>query len=298
MTTKIGKSNFVGTSQSTDSKPAFGNPLNHPPAEGGMRNTTIPEASPEQDIIDIVNNSIASGDILVGGNGLFGAVNEGGTLAVNNIDIDSLGLTIDTSPDAAFTSTIDLRPWPGQSTINSLLPTGSGSKLAIAPATGTIELRTVDTDDSTLTRFTASGFFTDSRSSTVGIQYGGDYSADFTDRSLVDKAYVDGLAGGPVVETYTQSVDGNAPSITNKVDVLILDGDLNDGNFTPSLVSTNYSQGDRLTLVVDNQANAGGSALFASIVVNGSTTSVIFFPAGEYRAYDIVFDGSIWVVIE
>src|SRR6056297_401280 len=43
--------------------------------------------------------------------------------------------------------------------------------------------------------------FTDYRPTTRGLEYAADYSADFTARSLVDKAYVDGLASGSLWDT-------------------------------------------------------------------------------------------------
>jgi hypothetical protein len=41
--------------------------------------------------------------------------------------------------------------------------------------------------------------FTDNRSTTIGVEYAADYSTDFTDRSLVDKAYVDSVAQGLII---------------------------------------------------------------------------------------------------
>jgi hypothetical protein len=53
---------------------------------------------------------------------------------------------------------------------------------------------------------TTANTFTDNNTTKKGLQYAADYSADYTTRSLVDKAYVDSVAGGgvsPVAETYT-----------------------------------------------------------------------------------------------
>jgi hypothetical protein len=56
-----------------------------------------------------------------------------------------------------------------------------------------------------LTLGTASNTFSDNLNS-KGIEYGADYSANFTDRSLVDKAYVEARTSQPVYQSATSSV--------------------------------------------------------------------------------------------
>lgn len=53
--------------------------------------------------------------------------------------------------------------------------------------------------------------FTDKSATALGVQYAADYSANFTARSLVDKAYVDGLIGG------AGDVTGPASSLDNEL---------------------------------------------------------------------------------
>lgn len=65
--------------------------------------------------------------------------------------------------------------------------------------------------------------FTDARTAKVGIQYSADYSADFTARSLVDKAYVDSAAGGGSFATITGDPYDNAAlsaDLNEKLDAL------------------------------------------------------------------------------
>ena len=72
---------------------------------------------------------------------------------------------------------------------------------------------------------TGSTTFTDSSSTTAGIEYAADYSSDFTARSLVDKAYVDANAGGSSL--YTAS--GTVP--TSVVATITDTLDFNEGTF-------------------------------------------------------------------
>ena len=58
---------------------------------------------------------------------------------------------------------------------------------------------------------------TDDRAVTEGLQYADDYSADFTDRSLVDKAYVDANSGGTWFKesfTLTKNIINNVGYVT------------------------------------------------------------------------------------
>jgi hypothetical protein len=65
--------------------------------------------------------------------------------------------------------------------------------------------------------------FTDSRGTTKGIEYAADYSAGFTARSLVDKGYVDSVAGGS--DTLKVSAnDTTAGYLEDKVDSTTSDG--------------------------------------------------------------------------
>lgn len=61
-----------------------------------------------------------------------------------------------------------------------------------------------------LTGDMTSGFdITDGRSTTEGLTYSADYSADFTDRSLVDKAYVDNIGPHYVLKTADETVNSS-----------------------------------------------------------------------------------------
>ena len=68
----------------------------------------------------------------------------------------------------------------------------------------------------TLTPTTA--IFSDSRETQTGIEYLSDYSATYTDRSLVDKAYVDSVASGTTATgSFGITIDGGGSAITSGV---------------------------------------------------------------------------------
>ena len=84
----------------------------------------------------------------------------------------------------------------------------SGNTGLIEASNGLTKTGDVVTLGGTLTATTT---ITDSRAVPVGIQYGGNYTATFTSRSLVDKGYVDGIgsvSGERIVKTICKSSHG------------------------------------------------------------------------------------------
>jgi hypothetical protein len=184
MTTRIGKSNFVGLSQSSDSKPGFGNPLNHPPAEGGMRNTTLGIDNPEQDIVIIVNNAIAEGTISTGidtSNGITLSTT-GGPSDVVTLEID---IPADPQPNSDYLKVIAR---------NNATNGELGLFVSVGATGGFIGYQ--DDDPTTQQGFnigTNSTFYESTAENPLNYQ--DDYSANFSDRSMVDKAYITPQSG-------------------------------------------------------------------------------------------------------
>ncbi|MFW6377063.1 MAG: hypothetical protein ACOCZ5_00310 [bacterium] len=104
--------------------------------------------------------------------------------------------------------------------------------------------------------FTGTSTITDNRSSgnRSGIIYGGDYSDDYTSRSLVDKAYVDAVATGlqpkAAVVAATTSSDGNQ--------------DLSSGGVPATIDDITINSGDRV--LVKNQTNAAENGIYIADV--------------------------------
>ena len=74
-----------------------------------------------------------------------------------------------------------------------------GANINIVSNAGVIDLHGNTSSSVEKTKFTVSDTnvtFTDCRALTTGIEYNADYSGDYSDRSLVDKGYVDTHAGG------------------------------------------------------------------------------------------------------
>lgn len=73
---------------------------------------------------------------------------------------------------------------------------GVHSDFLLTSTSADINVNNVDTDETVHMTFQIDGtVFEDNTATPKGIQYGADYSATYVDRSLVDKAYVDGVAG-------------------------------------------------------------------------------------------------------
>lgn len=73
---------------------------------------------------------------------------------------------------------------------------------------------------------TGDATITDSRSTTTGLEYAADYSADFTDRTLVDKQYVDdavGTATTTITRGYVEGFTGTTVDMDGSSDVTDVD---------------------------------------------------------------------------
>jgi len=113
----------------------------------------------------------------------------------------------------------------------------------------------------------------DNRSSSKqeGIQYDNDYSSNFTDRSLVDKAYVDAVATGLQAKS--------------AVDVATTQNITLSGLTTVDGVS--LSEGDRI--LVKNQTDASENGIYSATTGNwGRTEDYDFSPSGEIANGDLI----------
>lgn len=114
------------------------------------------------------------------------------------------------------------------------------------------------------------GNITINSSNETGLHYAADYSANFTDRSLVDKAYVDGLAGGDLQQTLDKGSEANFST-----DLLLRKTSSEVGSVGEIQIT------DRVTL-----SNNGGEG----IIINGHQKPVLLngmFDIGGEFAYKI-----------
>jgi hypothetical protein len=125
-------------------------------------------------------------------------VNVGDGLVINSDVVEANvadGLTINDSSQIGVSATIagdGLTFSAGVLDVNTSNGISiSGDDVVLGGAINTVTNLTIGTGGS-LT-------FTDNRSTTIGVEYAADYSTDFTDRSLVDKAYVDSVAQGLII---------------------------------------------------------------------------------------------------
>jgi hypothetical protein len=82
---------------------------------------------------------------------------------------------------------------------------------------------TIEMIDDALTIFADGARLDLTSPSTGALKYAGDYSANFTDRSLVDKAYVDNNAGGDSIYTANGTLTGNRIVTANDHNLFIVD---------------------------------------------------------------------------
>jgi len=119
----------------------------------------------------------------------------------------------------------------------------------------------------------------------VGIEYGADYSANYTSRSLVDKGYVDGLAGIPLSGTVSGSpVTGNIEFQNNKG----LDfGHTGDGYGYNGRV---YGEDNNIFLLIDNYTDSSVSYLTlntAGINIGGDSADLKgIYSVSDFSAVD------------
>jgi len=114
-------------------------------------------------------------------------------------------------------------------------------------------------------------------SSFAGIEYGADYSANFTDRSLVDKAYVDGVAGGG------GSVSAASNGLTLNGSTVELGGSITKST---SINTNGYS------LSVNNGNNTAGGLIFQNGRSSWSIYSTFKQEQGN-RIYMQMFNNSL-----
>lgn len=100
-----------------------------------------------------------------------------------------------------------------------------------------------------------------------GMEYGADYSANFTDRSIVDKAYVDSVAGGGSTPTSTTVFQAALSSTTQNTNATSHDYTWNSSTKDTAHV-THTDGGSEITLA------AGDYRIFPEIVVtNGAANN-------------------------
>jgi len=113
--------------------------------------------------------------------------------------------------------------------------------------------------------------------SRTGLVYADDYSADFVDRSLVDKAYVDSIAGAGlnIYNSDGMLVDTRLVTITDGVELRFID-EFNANNYLA--LRTDYSSGGQLRLSGNNDSQGAsgyiefGDSLY--VVANGVPVQV------------------------
>lgn len=134
----------------------------------------------------------------------------------------------------------------------------------------------------------------------VGAQYDADYSANFTDRSLVDKAYVDSVAGGGSIYTFENGLtelSGNVKIGGSLTENTTLSGayDVTFTDLTGFSAITSDAGGSTGIQLINPNGSGGfqiyhGAAADFQIVSSGSATS---FDIGHYGSGSMtITDGS------
>jgi hypothetical protein len=151
------------------------------------------------------------------------------------------------------------------STIISDGGAGTNSRLLLY-GSGRVDLGTTGSVGAYITLDT-SNTFTDRNTTPKGLEYTLDYSANFTNRSLVDKEYVDNNAGGDSIYTADGTLTGN-----RTVD---LDGnDLSfEGNSGLNIDNTAVNNNKALLSLSKGMSNSETRSTFIEGIQNGSTNN-------------------------
>jgi hypothetical protein len=178
------------------------------------------------------------------------------------------------------------------------LTDNGGSDVNIESDGGSVIIKGNDGTSVTQTQIDVSEIgivITDNRTTSTGVEYAGDYSADFVARSLVDKAYVDAVASGLVPKANVQAVttqsDGNI--------------DLTGGTFGGTIDGVTIVNDDRVLITEQTLGQENGIYVYAS-GSNTFTRAEDFdgTPDGEVVDGNIVpvlsgvtYSNTIWILV-
>ena len=186
--------------------------------------------------------------------------------------------------------------------IGSYIPTsekGANDGVAQLDASGKLLSSQVSLASTTIS---TDVIFTDSRTTKKGLEYAADYSATFTARSLVDKAYVDANSGGSSI--YTSNGTIGTGRIATLTDTLTIKGgtskfegentlstssalQIYDGDSTPALLWDFRNNGDVFLLkettirsdfqeMLTLESSASNPSLVLNALNSGSNTNIEF----------------------
>ena len=223
----------------------------------GQTDTNTSDIADLTDITDIAITGVTNGLTKVGDNDarLGGALTQATTIS------GAYDLTLSPSSDFVMRTVGEQQ---------MLIDGQSSSGVVIRSQSGTLTNKTSLTDAIGIQMDfnAASGFaIYDNRSTQKGIEYAADYSDDYTNRSLVDKSYVDSIASGQQtkssVQVATTSTDG---------DIDVTGGTFSSGSTIDSHV---VLDGERVLVKNQNDASENGIWVF-------SGSSDIFYRADDY----------------
>ncbi len=140
--------------------------------------------------------------------------------------------------------------------IGSYIPTsekGANDGVAQLDASGKLLSSQVSLASTTIS---TDVIFTDSRATKKGLEYAGDYSATFTARSLVDKAYVDANSGGSSIYTADGTLTGDR-TVDTDGNKLTIDGSGVGSN--QKIFVINKPSGEALSIDEDGDFLVSGS---------------------------------------
>lgn len=175
---------IVSGSLTTGNTITIGNPIYSNSADNNMYFRTIKSATPQYVSINYDESFV----YLSGATSILNVENIGSGIGVFAQKTGST-LQLRTIVGSGFTTVSQL----GNTIVISTSTGGTGGGTITG---GTNGLRTSGSSIMLGGNITQPIIFTDNRTTKIGLEYGADYSAFFTSRSLVDKAYVDAIASG------------------------------------------------------------------------------------------------------
>ena len=230
-------------------------------------------------IVDAGTNAITQGSVSAGTNGLsnFGDnIGLGGTLT-ENVSIVGENKVIETTISTSSSSYrnqitpggVEMRAWEiAQANQASLIATTSSASINATSS--------VNTSSSITVGNTNSGIIATDNISNIGIVYSDDYSANYTSRSLVDKAYADSVGGGGTTSQGTNGLSNFGDNIG--LGGLVTD-DISIEAFTPVTIKTGVTVGD-ITRKIEVNSNIATMRVTNNITNELGVVDV--YPYGSY----------------
>ena len=194
----------------------------------------------------------------------------GNSLTIEGTGSISISTTDGVNPHGVYTTQGSLELKGGNTNNNIILSGGTGIHIKSQGATDGIKIESMGS----MLQVSDTGMVVTGFGSFTGITYAGDYSTDFTNRSLVDKGYVDNKVSGATNSAGNGiNITSNVISVVPKTGVTGYVGVTVDSGGVSLQIdnSTIIKSGSTEAIMVANYAPVAGTTVTRTVVVTGVT---------------------------